>query len=173
MSASSVFRWRHADMFFKVLTKERLVGEVEFLGYFLYALLSVAQEHTQLHRNIRVYPIVWRALRHCLHCLRQIFRRDAQLFGIPSNTAFATEIILYKLQELREDVLGACLALVVLGLHRIDDITHLVDHREEHRLHQLTAEMIIRFVYLHFHALEGVAQKVSTLPWQPKHGMGA
>ena len=90
----AVFRGTHAHTLLEVFAKERLVGDVQLVGNILDALGAVAQQHAQLQHHIFVYPVVGRALRHLLHHVRQVLRRDTYLLGIPADAPLRAEVLL-------------------------------------------------------------------------------
>ena len=90
-------------MLLEVFSKERLVGEVQVIGYFLDALGGVFQHEAYFQYALFVYPFVGGALADLLHVFRQVFGRDAQLLSIPADTSFLTEIFFHQFDELGKD----------------------------------------------------------------------
>ena len=172
-SAAAILRRRHAGVFFEVFAEERLVGEVELLRNLLYAFLRVAQQHTQFDGDVRVDPLVRRALRHRLDGFGEILWRYAELLGVPAHAALRTEVLLHELYELCEYLLGACVAALVLCLHTVDDVREFVRHGEEHSLHHLAAEVVLWLVNLRFYAEECLVYEVGALLRQSEYGVVA
>ena len=172
-SAASILRRRHAGVFFEVFAEERLVGEVQLLRNLLNALLRVAQQHTQLDGDVRVDPLVGRALRYGFDCLGEILWRYAELLRVPTHAALRAEVLLDEFDELREYLLGTCVATIVLRLHAVDDVREFVRHGEEHRLHHLAAETVLGLVYLRLYAEEGLVDEVEALFRQSEYGVVA
>ena len=70
-----------------------MVGEIEFLGYFLHALSGVFKLHAQLQRDVLVNPLVGRSLANVAHRFGEILRRDAQLLAIPAYASFLFKVL--------------------------------------------------------------------------------
>lgn len=70
-------------MLLEIFAEERLVGEIEVFGDFLYALRRVLELYSQFEGHIFVYPVVWRATADGLHGLGEVFWCDAEALGIP------------------------------------------------------------------------------------------
>ena len=172
-STATILRRRHAGVFFEVFAEERLVGEVQLLRNLLNALLRVAQQHTQLDGDVRVDPLVGRALRYGFDCLGEILWRYAELLRVPTHAALRAEVLLDELYELREYLLGTCVATIVLRLHAVDDVRQLVCHGEEHRLHHLAAEAVLWFVNLRLYAEECLVDEVEALLRKAEYGVVA
>ena len=172
-STATILRRRHAGVFFEVFAEERLVGEVQLLRNLLNALLRVAQQHTQLDGDVRVDPLVGRALRYGFDCLGEILWRYAELLRVPTHAALRAEVLLDEFYELREYLLGTCVATIVLRLHAVDDVRQLVCHGEEHRLHHLATETVLWFIYLRLHAEECLVYEVGAFLRKAEHGVVA
>ena len=98
-------------MFLEIFAKERLVGEVHLLCYRFNVLGRILQHDAQFECHVVVYPFVGRALADVLHHLRQVFRRDAELLGIPADASLVLAVLFHHVYELGEDDVGACLAM--------------------------------------------------------------
>ena len=82
-------------MLLEILAHKGLVGEVEFLGYFLDALGTVFEHCAHLKGYITVYPFVGSAFAYQLDGFRQMLGRYAQLVSIPCHPALGAEMCFY------------------------------------------------------------------------------
>ena len=94
-------------MLLEVFAQERLVGEVQLVGYLLDVLGRVLQQHTHFQNDIVVNPVSGCTLRYLLDDFREILGGDAQLFGIPADAAFVAEVQFQEADELRKEGVGA------------------------------------------------------------------
>lgn len=130
-------------MLLEIFAEERLVGKVQFLGDFLYALSRVLELYAQLEGDVFVYPFVGRAAAYGLDGFRQVFRRYAELLAIPRYAALPAEVLLYEMYEAGEYRLGACLLLGVPLLHVVHHMADVVYHRCHQRAHHVATEMMV------------------------------
>ena len=93
-------------MSLRELSEEGEVGEFQLLRYLLYRHVGVFQvPHDGLHRIV-VHPIERRLLAHRLGYEREIFRRDAETFGVKLHAAHASLVLAQLINELLEDEVG-------------------------------------------------------------------
>ena len=91
-------------MFLEVFSHERLVGEMQPVGYLLNAKCGIFQQHSHLHGHETVYPIVGRTLAYLFHRLTQVFGCDVHLVGIPIHSTFKFEMCLQQQDEIVENL---------------------------------------------------------------------
>jgi len=130
-------------MLLEVFSKEALVGEAEVVGDLLDALRGVFQQVAELKRHVGVDPLVGRLVADLLDDLGEILRGDAQLQGVPPHAALLAEVLFHELDELHEDVLGACPTRLHELLRLPDGVACVVDESLEEALHRLSAEVVI------------------------------
>lgn len=130
-------------MLLEIFAEERLVGEIEVFGDFLYALRRVLELHTQFEGHVFVYPFVWRAVADGLHGLREVFGCDAEALGIPGHAALGSEVLLHQTDELCEDRLCTGLLAFVALLHSIHHMADIIDHGSHEGTYHISAEMVV------------------------------
>lgn len=130
-------------MLLEIFAEERLVGEIEVFGDFLYALRRVLELHTQFEGHIFVYPFVWRAVADGLHGLREVLGCDAEALGIPGHAALGSEVLLHQTDELCEDRLRTGLLAFVALLHSIHHMADIIDHGSHEGTYHISAEVVV------------------------------
>ena len=142
LSTFPELRRTHPYVFLKVFPHETLIGEIHLIGNLLDAHRAVFQHDAQFTCDVRVNPFAGCTPADGTYRFREVFRCNAQVLGIPADTAFRTVILLNSLDEIAEDDLGTHLAFVTCLLEAVDDITHVDDQSLEHRHHQFAAESV-------------------------------
>ena len=140
-------------MLLEVLAEERLVGEVHLLGYFLYVAGCVLKNDTELKCHIVVNPFVRSLTAHLLNHLREIFRSDAYLLGIPAYATLPLAVILNELYELSKDDITTSDTNLLYLLETIDYIAKVVEHSKHKSAHKVTTEMAFSINNLLLHQL--------------------
>lgn len=130
-------------MLLEIFAEERLVGEIEVFGDFLYALRRVLELHAQFEGHVFVYPFVWRAVADGLHGLREVLGCDAESLGIPRHAALGSEVLLHQTDELCEDRLRTGLLAFVTLLHSIHHMADVVYHSCHKGAHHVSAEVVV------------------------------
>lgn len=130
-------------MLLEIFAEERLVGEIEVFGNFLYALRRVLELHAQFEGHIFVYPVVWRTAADGLHGLGEVFWCDAEALGIPRHAALGSEVLLHQTDELCEDRLGTGLLALVALLHSIHHMADVIYHGSHEGAHHVSAEVVV------------------------------
>ena len=137
-------------MSLRELSEEREVGKFQLLRYLLYRHVGVFQvPHDGLHRIV-VHPIERRLLAHRLGYEREIFRRDAETFGVKLHAAHASLVLAQLINELLEDEVGlldVAAAELILDVWR-DEGAKLVEGTLEDAVHDFLVEESVRIVNL-------------------------
>ena len=130
-------------MFLEEFAKERLVGEIQLIGDFLYTLCRILEQYSYLKHHVVVNPLVGSDLTYCLDSLREVVGGDVELLGIPTDAPLCTEILFQQLDEFRKDDISTVLGLVASFLNTPDDIAHVVEHGQKQGFYQLCAVVIL------------------------------
>lgn len=103
-SASAVVERRESGVVLEVASHETLRGEIHAGGDFFDAQIGVAQQTLDFHHHQHGDPLAHGAATHIFNELRQIFRGELQLIGVPIHTALLSKIAREQLHEAIEDV---------------------------------------------------------------------
>lgn len=103
-SVSAIVERRESGVVFEVAPHETLRGEIHAGGDFFDAQIGVAQQTLDFHHHQHRDPLAHGAATHIFNELRQIFRGELQLIGVPIHTALLSKIAREQLHEAIEDV---------------------------------------------------------------------
>ena len=129
-------------MFLKIFSHKTLVGEIHFVGNLLDAHRAVLQHDAQFTCDVRVNPFAGCTPADGTYRFREVFRCNAQVLGVPSDTPFCSVVLLYGLYEGAEDDLCTGLVLISYLLEPVDDIAHVDNQCLQHCHDQFPAESV-------------------------------
>ena len=158
---SSILRRAHTHMLLKELSEEALIREIHVHGNLFDAFRAVFQQYANLENDIVINPLVGCTAAYLFHGFRQIFRGDAQLFGIPSYASFPFIVLFHQTDKLGEDDIGTRLAVVVVLLRTEDNVAQVVEHGQEQCSHHVAAEKILGIRHLLFNQIEVTDEHIS------------
>ena len=95
-------------MFLEVFEEKRRIGEVQFIGDFLDAQITVFQHLLGFKDDVLVNPLRGGETAGLFHNLRKILRRDAKLIGLEPHPALCAVVLGNQFQELLEKQLVSC-----------------------------------------------------------------
>ena len=126
-----VFGRRHASLVFEVFPEKRLGREIQLVGNLLDTHIGVFQQVFRFEYHIVVYPLCRRFARQFLDQRREIFGRDAQLFGIEGNASFLHVVLREQSDESPEDNLLTVFFIFVFGDRGVvqNQVVQLPDER--------------------------------------------
>ena len=87
------FGRRHATRILEIFAQEALIGEIQFLRYFLYTKGRMRQHGLGLYNDEGSNPLPRRAATHLLRHLAEVLRRNAQFAAIPLHTTLTPAIL--------------------------------------------------------------------------------
>ena len=116
-----VSHWRHPHLLLEERAESRGIGEVEDVGYLLYALVRRGYERDGTLRYRLKHQLLHRAARHRLNQGREVFRRQTQTVGIEADTSLTVVITVDELHELHVGLELARRSIVVMLREFVED----------------------------------------------------
>ena len=134
---------RHAHLLLEECAEGGGVGEVEYIGYFLYALVCARDKVDGFLRYSLEHELLHGAARHRLHELRKVFGRETQAVGIEAHTAFAHIVLVDELHQLHVGLQFAARLVVAVAREFAEDAAHAVGEREQQQLALVGSEDVL------------------------------
>ena len=107
------------------------VGEVEYVGYFLYALVGARDEIDGFLRYSLEHELLHRTARHRLHELCEVLWRETQAVGVEAYAALVHVVLVDELHELHVRLEFAVRLVAAVTREFAEDAAHAVGEREQ------------------------------------------